>query len=143
LEVTLQNQLSAIPPVHEALDRFAAQHNLSRAFVSSLHVALEEHLANIIKHGYTGTSLGTIRVRFQTDSTCITIVISDNGKPFNPLDKPDVNVSLPLNRKPLGGLGLLMIRRSVDEAQYEYLNGDNRLTLTKRVARPASPGVER
>jgi serine/threonine-protein kinase RsbW len=133
LEALLHNQASEIPRVHEALDQFAAEQGLSGAYMSRLHLALEEHLTNVICYGYDTGESGTVRVRLSLERPILRIEIEDDGKPFNPVEAPVVDTTLPLDTKPLGGLGLLMIRKSVDELEYRRVANRNVLTIKKRV----------
>ena len=133
LEVSLHNQASQIPLAHEALDQFASREGLPGNSVTRLHVALEEHLTNIISYGYEAGKTGHITIRFALESSVLRIEIADDARPFNPLEAPEVDTTLPLEDKPLGGLGLLMIRKSADELQYSRVNGQNVLTIKKRI----------
>jgi anti-sigma regulatory factor (Ser/Thr protein kinase) len=101
--------------------------------MSRLHLALEEHLTNVICYGYDTGESGTVRVRLSLERPILRIEIEDDGKPFNPVEAPVVDTTLPLDTKPLGGLGLLMIRKSVDELEYRRVANRNVLTIKKRV----------
>jgi anti-sigma regulatory factor (Ser/Thr protein kinase) len=133
LEVSLHNRREEIAAVHQALDGLATQYNLPSRLVTHLHIALEEHLTNIISYGYQPGQVGTIRVRFMLESSALRIEIEDNAKAFDPTAAPEVNVLVPLDNKPLGGLGLLMIRKSADELEYRRADGRNLLTIKKRI----------
>jgi anti-sigma regulatory factor (Ser/Thr protein kinase) len=133
LEVSLHHQASDIPLVHDALDELAAGHHLPARCVARLHLALEEHLANIIAHGGNSGPAGTITVRFALEPAALRVEIEDNAGPFNPLDAPVVNTSLPLEQKPLGGLGILLIRKSVDELEYRRSGNRNVLVMKNRL----------
>ena len=133
MELTLHNQASEISLVHQALDEFVTQNALESTDFAKLHVALEEHLANIISYGYESGQAGTIRLRFSVGSSALTVEIEDDGRPFNPLDAPAVDTSLSLDQKPIGGLGLHLIRKCVDEASYSRAEHHNRLVMSKRL----------
>jgi anti-sigma regulatory factor (Ser/Thr protein kinase) len=136
LEVSLHHRASEIPLVHEALDELAGRHCLPARCVARLHLALEEHLANIIAHGGNSGPAGTITVRFTLEPAALRVEIEDDAGPFNPLDAPAVNTSLPLDQKPLGGLGILLIRKSVDELEYRRAGNRNVLVMKNRLAAP-------
>ena len=72
-------------------------------------------------------------MRFLLEPTALGVEVEDNARPFNPIQAPEPDTSLPLDAKPLGGLGLLIIRRSVDELGYHRANDRNVLTLKKRM----------
>ena len=131
LELTLQNRAPEIRRAHEALDQFAAQHSLSLASLARLHVALEEHLTNIISYGYRPGQTGMIQIRFVLSDSNLRVEIADDARPYNPLAAPDVDTSVPLEEKPVGGLGVLLIRKSVDKIEYRRDGERNVLVLIK------------
>ncbi len=117
----------------EALQTFARAHELSAPVVHAADLALEEHLTNIINYGYTDTRPHRVSVRFALEEGFLVIEVEDNGKPFNPLDSPKVDTSLPLDQKPLGGLGVHLIRSVMDELQYRRDANKNVLRMRKRL----------
>lgn len=133
MEVSLHQQASEIPRVHDALDELAARHRLPARCVARLHLALEEHLANIIAHGGNPGAGGTITVRFALQPAALRVEIEDDARPFNPLDAPAVDTDLPLEEKPLGGLGIFLIRKNVDELEYRRTGDRNVLVMKNRL----------
>jgi len=129
----LHYQASDVPLVHDALDELATRHRLPARCVARLHLAIEEHLANIIAHGGYPGPTGTITVRFELEPDALRVEIEDDAGPFNPLDAPAVDTSLPLEQKPLGGLGILLIRKSVDELEYRRSGNRNVLVMKNRL----------
>ncbi len=134
MEVSLYNKASEIPLAHQALDRFAADHALPGKVVRALHLALEEHLTNVVTYGYRLGQAGHIRVRYALEANILSLEVEDDAQPFNPTKAPEVDTSLPLDAKPLGGLGLLMIRKSVDELKYRREDHRNILIMLKRLS---------
>ena len=133
MEVSLHRQASEILLVHDALDELAARHRLPARCVARLHLAIEEHLTNIIAHGGNPGRAGKITVRFALEPAALRVEIEDNASPFNPLDAPAVDTSLPLEQKPLGGLGVHLIRKSVDELKYRRVGNRNVLVMRNRL----------
>jgi anti-sigma regulatory factor (Ser/Thr protein kinase) len=131
LELTLHNRAPEIRRVHEALDQFAAEHRLPEAGLARLHVALEEHLTNIISYGYRPGQTGIIQIRFTLTASDLRVEIEDDARPYNPLEAPDVDTSVPLEAKPVGGLGVMLIRKSVDKVEYRRAGERNLLVLVK------------
>jgi len=117
----------------EALQTFARAHNLPAPVVQAADLALEEHLTNIINHGYTDTRPHRVSVRFALEQGFLVIEVEDNGKAFNPLEAPKVDTSLPLDEKPIGGLGVHLIRSVMDELQYRHYPNKNVLRMRKRL----------
>lgn len=133
MEVILHNRLAELPKAHDLLDEFAVRHGLPATTAAGLHVALEEHLTNIINYGYREDQRGQIVLRFQFSSSECRIEIEDDGTRFNPLEAPPVDVNQPLEDRPIGGLGIQLIRELTDELRYEHRAGHNLLVMVKRV----------
>jgi anti-sigma regulatory factor (Ser/Thr protein kinase) len=133
LELTLLNRQPEIARAQDELERFAAAHNVSGRPLYELQLALEEHLANIVNYAYEDNAPHHITVRFGFKSPEIRIQIQDDGRPFNPLDHPPPGVSLPVDQKPVGGLGIHMMRKSVDGLEYRRESDRNILEMIKRV----------
>jgi anti-sigma regulatory factor (Ser/Thr protein kinase) len=101
--------------------------------VYCLELAVEEAACNAVTHGYQGLS-GSIEVGVKRDGDAVLIRVRDWAPPFDPSGVPDPDLTLPLEQRPLGGLGIYLIRRSVDEVTYRLMpDGGNELTLTKRL----------
>lgn len=97
-----------------------------------IRLVCEEIIVNVINYAYP-ESTGNVRVSYNVpdDSRELTIVIYDSGIPFDPLAKDDPDINLPLNERKIGGLGIFMVRQSMDTVSYKRENGMNVLTLKK------------
>jgi len=76
--------------------------------------------------------MATITVEFFKDPNAIKVVFEDSGTPYNPLQKPDPDVTLSSEERQIGGLGVYMVKKSMDEMTYEYEDGKNILTIVKK-----------
>jgi anti-sigma regulatory factor (Ser/Thr protein kinase) len=114
------------------LESFAREHRLPPQVVQAADLSLEEHLTNILDYAYSDDSPHQIRVRLSVSAGWLEIEVQDDGKPFNPLRMPEVDPSVPLDQKPVGGLGIHLIRKFMDEVEYRRDNGANILRLRKR-----------
>ena len=94
---------------------------------SAMMVAIDEIASNIVR--YSGAPDFTVQVVVEESS--VSVVFSDAGKKFDPLAKEDPNVSLSADERAIGGLGLFMVKRMMDEVKYDYVDGRNVLTITK------------
>ena len=119
--------------LNETFQSFARVHQLPAAAVQAIDLALEEHLTNIFTHGIDPGCRPEVVVRMQQSPDDFIVEISDNGKPFNPLDFPESDVKAPLKDRPVGGLGIHLIRQFVDELAYRRELDRNILTMRKRV----------
>lgn len=136
LELILQCTPADRERILPALQEFARQHSLPAAVVNAADLALEEHVTNILNYAHPDSTSAThtIHIRFAAGNGQLQVEIEDDGRPFNPLDLPPVDTSLPLEEKPVGGLGIHLIRTLMDEVTYERLAGKNILRLRKRIA---------
>jgi sigma-B regulation protein RsbU (phosphoserine phosphatase) len=136
LELTIHNQASELPLAHHALDQFVADHSLRLTGLARLHVAMEEHLTNIISYGYRPGQTGAIQIRFALTDSNLQVEIADDARPFNPLESPEIDTSVPMKNKPVGGLGVFLIRKSVDKLEYRRVDERNVLVLVKGLETP-------
>lgn len=121
------DQLELIPA---AVEEFAERDNWPPDLVFKLNLVLEELGVNIVN--YSGAT-GDIEISLASDSERVTVEISDNGRPFNPLlDQDTPDVSAPLGDRPIGGLGIHLVRSMMDEMRYSREDGKNKLAITKR-----------
>ena len=102
---------------------------------TQLDIAVEELFTNVCWYAYADSDEpGTVRIQrtYSTDPTSITVDIIDSGVPFNPLAKPDAVTPDHIEDVPIGGLGILMTKKCVDDIRYEYNDGCNIITIVKR-----------
>lgn len=95
-------------------------------------VAAEEVFVNIASYAYApGTGAVTVRIEISDDPAAATITFSDSGIPFDPLKKADPDVTLSAEEREIGGLGIFMTKKIMDDVTYTYRDGQNILTLKK------------
>jgi serine/threonine-protein kinase RsbW len=121
--------------VEENTLRLTADENAAHALAH----AVDECATNIVEHGYSGQP-GTIEVEFDRSGERVTIVLRDHAPPFDPTGMPPPDLTLPLEAREPGGLGVYLTRQMVDEWRYRQLPDGNELTLIKRV-KPAAPSL--
>lgn len=102
--------------------------------VMPLTVALEEVFVNIAHYAYPNGS-GKVRLAIGHDpeSHTVTFRLTDSGIPFDPLSHQDPDLSLLAEERPIGGLGIYMMKKTMDRVSYDYRNGQNILTMTKKI----------
>ena len=98
----------------------------------ALTVAIEEVFVNIARYAY-GDSAGnvTLDIGFDEGSRTVTFCMTDSGVPFDPLKKPDPDITLSAEERDLGGLGIFITKKTMDTVTYAYENGKNKLTMSK------------
>jgi anti-sigma regulatory factor (Ser/Thr protein kinase) len=88
---------------------------------------------NLISYGYPDARPHRVSVQLTLEDGFLVVEIEDDGKPFNPLEAPEADTSLPLDQKPIGGLGIHLIRHFMDDLQYRRAADKNILRLRKRL----------
>ena len=97
-------------------------------------IAVEEIFVNIAHYAYNPeVGKATIRVEISEKPLTISLTFMDSGKPYDPLSRKDPDVSLSSEQRQIGGLGIYMVKKSMDEIQYSYRNGTNMLTFKKKL----------
>ena len=98
-----------------------------------INVAVEEIFVNIASYAYApGTGQAIIRVEAEPDVPAVRITFLDSGVPFDPLERTDPDVSKPAAERQIGGLGIYMVKKSMDSVEYAYRDGQNQLSIVKR-----------
>ena len=129
---------AGIRTVLDALEALAAGHGLSKAVTWPVEVSLDEVLANVVRHGLAGRGeTATVEVELRIDPgaeppTC-ELVLVDDGPEFDPLAVAEPDTSLGVEDRPIGGLGIALVRKLMDEVEYERRDGKNRLRMKRRL----------
>ena len=133
MTIVVKNEISAIEPLSRAVSDFCAQHGLPPAVRDDVNLALDEVVANVILHGFADSAEHNIIVRLCIDPGIVSVSVEDEGLPFNPLQTPEPDLALPIEQRPIGGLGIHLVRNIMDELEYQRLEGRNCLVMKKRV----------
>jgi len=130
----LDNSLAALAQLHAAIGEFCRRRAIHSDIEFKVDLALEEVFTNIVRHGYDDNDPHEIVVRLHGDREKVRITIDDDGRHFNPLMAPAVDLNAALSERRVGGLGVHLVRRLMDQVRYQRRAGGNRLTLVKRLA---------
>jgi anti-sigma regulatory factor (Ser/Thr protein kinase) len=133
VEIVLTNRPEEKPRLLRALEAFAAEHLLPAKVLQAADLVLEEHVTNVLQYAYADTSLHEIRVRLSCDEGALHVEVEDDGRAFNPLEAPPVDTSIPMEERPIGGLGIHLMRRFMDGLDYRREGTRNILRMTKRL----------
>jgi anti-sigma regulatory factor (Ser/Thr protein kinase) len=135
--MALLNDRRELAHIGERVDRFGAECGLSADDTARVNLVLDELVSNIIKYGYDDADEHRIHVTVEVDGDLLTISLADDGKPFNPLDVPPPDLDLPIEDRPVGGLGVFIVQSLADTLEYRRDQGRNLLTLKKRLSADA------
>ena len=131
--ITLPNDTQEVPRLAAFVDEVCEAIGFSPAVTMQMNLALEEAVVNVMKYAYPIGTHGNVTIEAQANDVRLKFTIIDSGKPFDPTVKADVDLSLPVQERPIGGLGIHIIRQIMDSINYERLDGHNVLTLRKRL----------
>lgn len=131
-EATFEARLENLADIRRFVEDACRGTRLTDAACFDLKLAVDEACTNVIEHAYAGAG-GTIAVSCAAEGDGLRITIRDRGRAFDPARLTAPDVTAPSEERTVGGLGWHLIRRSVDEVDYERdPSGENRLTLVKR-----------
>lgn len=106
---------------------------LSADLKFTLQLAIEELTVNILNYAYPAEEEGTLKVLIGRTEHELTLTFIDHGTPFNPLGHPDPDITLAAEEREIGGLGILLVKKLMDKVEYEYAEGENRMTIVKKL----------
>jgi len=133
--VVFVNRREEIRRIGEVAEQFGAEQHLSDDMVMSINLVLDEVLANIIGYGYDDDKEHEIHVTMSLEGDLLTIVVDDDARAFDPLQAPPPDLTLPLEERPVGGLGVHIVRTVMDAVEYQRRDGHNILTMRKTIGR--------
>ncbi len=129
ISLNLAPEIDELKRLYEAVESLGEQEEWPPGLIFQVNLALEELGINIMNYGDTAEE---ILVSLASDEESITINISDAGKPFNPLTEgPEPDITQELDERPIGGLGVYLVRTLMDELHYRREGDRNHLTLVK------------
>ena len=127
--LTLVNDLRQISLLPGFVDRVREENNLTPALAARIHLALEEAVSNVIMYAYPEGTAGTMDLDAVRDGNRLRFTLSDRGKAFDPTAAPRADLTVPLEKRPTGGLGIHLIRSIMDSIRYQRQDGKNVLTM--------------
>ena len=131
-ELTIEATPENVDKVVEFVDEMLEEYGCGMKEQMAIDVAVDELFANIAHYAYNpDTGYATVKVDVIKDPLSVEITFVDNGKPYDPLAKADPDTSLSVEDREIGGLGILIVKKSMDAVDYEYKDGKNILTIKK------------
>ena len=133
-ELTLEAKVANLQQVLDFVDENLTSMRCPMKILMQIDVAVEEIFVNVASYAYTpNTGSVTIRMDLQEKPRAVVITFIDSGIPYDPLKKPDPDLTLSVEERPIGGLGIFMTKHYVDNIRYERDGGKNILTLEKKL----------
>ena len=129
----ITNRLLELDRVADAVEAFGEAHGLSAKLRYQIRLVLDELLTNTISYGYSDNGEHTISVTMGQDGQRLRFILEDNARPFDPLTAKTPDVAAAADARPIGGLGIHLVRAIMDRVAYEHVGGINRLLLEKDI----------
>ena len=131
---TFPAKVEALSDVLGFVDRTLESYECSMKIQTAICVAIEEVFVNVAHYAYgDGEGDMMLGIGFDEESRNITFRMSDKGTPFDPLKKPDPDITLSAEEREIGGLGIFITKKTMDTVSYAYENGENILTMIKKI----------
>ena len=135
-ELTIIATPENVDTVIDFVDEQLEEYGCGMREKAAIDVAVDELITNIVHYAYKpDVGYATVRVDVLNDPLTVEVTFIDNGKQYDPLANDDPDTSLPLEDRPIGGLGLLIVKKSMDFVSYEYKDGKNILTIRKNCSK--------
>lgn len=132
-ELVLKNDVSQLKDLHDYLKAVAGQLGMDSSSTRKLRLAMEEAVVNVMEYAYPSGKEGFVSVKAMSNSRYLKLIITDAGVAFNPTEALRADTTLSVEDRPVGGLGILLVRELMDSINYERIDGKNILTLKKKI----------
>ena len=131
-ELTIEAKVENLPTVTAFVDEQLEACGCPMKAQMQIDIAIDELFGNIAHYAYQPkTGAATVRVEIEKEPRSAVLTFIDSGVPYDPLSKEDPDVTLSAQERAVGGLGIYMVKRSMDTMRYEYRDGQNILTIRK------------
>ena len=129
----LPNDVQEVPKLAAFVDEVCEAAGMDMSTTMQMNLAIEEAVVNVMEYAYPEGTKGVVRIEAQTHDTYVEFTLTDDGKPFNPTEKGEVDITLSAEERSIGGLGIMLVKHYMDDTKYKYVDGQNVLTLRKNL----------
>lgn len=130
----IRNDISELPLMNRFLEETGKAFGLDGTLLMNLNLVMEEAVSNIIFYAYKEGEQGKdILISLDLQSDLLTVVLTDTGRFFDPTAREDPDVTLPAEERPIGGLGIFLIKKMMDEVVYRRQEGRNVFMMRKKI----------
>ena len=133
--ITVEAKIENVDKVTEFVNEVLEEKDCPLKVQMQLDVAIDD--GNIAYYAYgkgKGSGNATIQIKMEDNPPKITLIFIDQGTPYNPLENKDPDITLDIEDREIGGLGIFLVKKTMDELSYEYVDGQNILTMKKELA---------
>ena len=133
-ELNLEASVTNIPAVTDFVNAILEELDCPIKARLQIDVAIDELFSNIAQYAYApGTGTATVRVETEQDPRAVILTFIDRGVPYDPLAAEDPDITAPAEERSIGGLGVFLVKKTMDDVRYEYREGQNILRIMKRM----------
>ena len=133
-EMTVEAVIGNIPTVTDFVDKKLEELDCPFKIQMQINVAIDELFSNIARYAYRpDTGPATVKVEVEEDPMAVVITFIDNGVQYDPLSTEDPDITLPAEEREIGGLGIYLVKKTMDGVDYRYRDGQNMLTIKKKL----------
>jgi sigma-B regulation protein RsbU (phosphoserine phosphatase) len=134
--ITLINDIEQVPQLADFVDMVCEEVGFDPTLSLQMNLAIEEAVVNVMTYAYPTGTVGNVNIEAQANDERLKFTIVDSGIPFDPTAKAEVDTTLSVEERPIGGLGIHLVRQLMDSINYERIDGKNVLTLRKKFDKP-------
>ena len=131
--IVLSNNIEEVSRLNALVDEACEAVGFDMATMMSVKLAVEEAVVNVINYAYPKGTKGEVSIKAESNDVRLKFTIIDSGKPFDPTAQKEVDTSLSVEERGIGGLGIHLFRQIMDSINYERIDGQNILTLRKKI----------
>lgn len=133
LSLVLRNETKELERMAEEVSAWCRANDISESVEFQVNLTLDEIVSNVIRHGWKDGGEHQLNVRIFLLKDELKLEVEDDATPFNPLEVPPPDVSRPIEERPIGGLGIHLVRQIMDELDYRQFDGKNLLIMKKKL----------
>lgn len=133
-EMTVEAKTDKLDDILAFVQARLEEYDFPAKIITQMAIAVEEIFVNIAHYAYPNENgKATVRIELKKEPLSAEVTFLDSGIAYNPLAKKDPDVTLSAEERKIGGLGIYMVKQSMDEVSYQYKDGKNQLTIIKKV----------
>jgi len=131
-QLKIRNDISELNRVVAFLDELEEKWKFPAHLKSSINLVLEEALTNIIFYAFDKNTENEITIELETEGNQLEIILTDSGKPYDPTQQKEPDINLSAEDRPIGGLGIFLIKQMMDQVSYQRIDNTNQLSMVKK-----------
>jgi serine/threonine-protein kinase RsbW len=131
--IDICNKLEEIDKIAAFIDEIGAELNLDASTINNINLAIEEAVVNVIMYAYPKTDENVISLSVEVMKDELIFILTDKGVAFDPTQAIEADITKSVEDRPIGGLGIFLIRKIMGEVTYQRINGENQLKMKKKI----------